>query len=112
MSAPTSAPTDEKQSRPHLFQKGQSGNPAGRQKGIRNKLGEDFLKALQADFEEHGIEVIAQVRAEKPDVYMKVIASVLPKEIELTGDVVITTKEQRDAAAAAFERSAIEARPH
>jgi hypothetical protein len=66
------------------WQPGQSGNPAGRPKGSRNALGEDFLKALHADFKEHGVDVIATVRADKPDQYLKVVASILPKQAEIT----------------------------
>ena len=62
------------------WKEGQSGNPAGRPKGARNKLGEAFVKALQKDFDEHGVAAIQVVRAEKPDQYLKVIASLLPKE--------------------------------
>lgn len=58
------------------------GNP-GRQKGARNKLGEQFLDALQQDFEEHGIAAIHVVRVEKPDQYLKVIASLMPRDINL-----------------------------
>ena len=58
------------------------GNP-GRPKGSRNKLGEDFIAALQADFEEHGVAAIATVRSDKPEHYLKVIASILPKEVNL-----------------------------
>lgn len=61
---------------------GEVRNPHGRPKGSRHKLGEDFLKKLQADFAEHGEEVIKAVRGDKPDQYLKVIASVLPKEID------------------------------
>src|SRR6185437_4393246 len=57
---------------------GQSGNPAGRAKGSRNKLGEAFIEAMHADFMEHGTQVIETVRVEKPDQYLKVIASILP----------------------------------
>jgi hypothetical protein len=64
------------------WQPGQSGNPAGRPKGARSKLGEEFLKAMLADFEQHGAVVISTVREEKPDQYLKVVASILPKEIE------------------------------
>ena len=67
--------------KPHLFKPGQSGNPAGRPKGSRSKLGDEFLKALLADFEAGGIEAIRLTRTEKPSDYGKVIASILPKEI-------------------------------
>lgn len=69
--------------REHAFKPGQIGNPAGRPKGARNKLGEAFVEALQEDFEEHGREAIQKVRAEKPDQYLKVIASLLPKDVNL-----------------------------
>lgn len=55
----------------------------GRPKGSRNKLGEAFLADMLADWEEHGIAVIQTVRAEKPDQYLKVVASVLPKELNV-----------------------------
>lgn len=66
-----------------LWQPGQSGNPAGKPKGARNKLGEAFIEALHDDFNEHGIAAIQTVRAEKPDQYLKVIASLLPKDVNL-----------------------------
>ena len=35
---------------PHRFGPGNNANPAGRPKGSRNKLGEEFICALHADF--------------------------------------------------------------
>ena len=58
------------------------GNP-GRPKGARNKLGEAFIEALHESFQQHGPETIETVRTEKPDQYLKVIASLLPKEMNL-----------------------------
>ena len=55
----------------------------GRPKGSRNKLGEAFLADMLADWEVHGRAVIETVRAEKPDQYLKVVAGVLPKEMNL-----------------------------
>lgn len=55
----------------------------GRPKGSRNKLGEDFLSALQADFEAHGPATIVKVREERPHEYLKVIAGILPKELNV-----------------------------
>ncbi|MGA1803362.1 DUF5681 domain-containing protein [Rhizobium sp. HT1-10] len=62
---------------------GQSGNPAGRARGARNKLGEAFLEAMFADFEANGVAAIVKVRTEKPDQYLKVVASILPRDLNV-----------------------------
>jgi hypothetical protein len=62
------------------FIAGNSGN-GGRPKGSRNKLGEEFVATLQADFMAHGAGVVERVRIEQPAAYLKVIASVIPKEL-------------------------------
>jgi len=65
------------------FKPGQSGNPAGRPKGARSKLSESFLKALSDDFSSNGIEVIEKVRNDRPHEYLKIVAAVLPKQMQL-----------------------------
>ena len=63
---------------------GEVRNPHGRPKGSRNKLGEAFLTAMHEDFQLHGEAVIRKVREERPDQYLKVIASILPREYHVT----------------------------
>src|SRR6516164_3429750 len=63
------------------WQPGQSGNPKGRPIGSRNKLNEKFILALHDDFAKHGPAVIAEVRQKRPEMYLKVIASILPREL-------------------------------
>jgi hypothetical protein len=53
---------------------------AGRKKGSRDKLGRDFFQALSEDFAEHGRGVITIVRNEDPGLYLRIVASTMPKE--------------------------------
>lgn len=66
---------------------GEVRNPNGRPKGSRNKLGEAFLQALHDDFITHGVATIETVRIERPHEYLKVVASLLPKDVNLNHDV-------------------------
>ena len=50
-------------------------------KRTKKTLGDDFLEAVRADFRAHGAGVIAAVRADKPDQYLKIVQSVLPKDL-------------------------------
>ena len=68
--------------------KGQSGNPGGKAKGSRRaKLSEGFIKKLHQDWREHGIEAIQAVRESSPAEYLKLVASVLPKEGYVSGKI-------------------------
>lgn len=71
------------------WQPGQSGNPAGRPRGARHKLGGDFLEALLEDFHSsdeegkiNGIEAIRKARSDEPTQYVKSLIAILPKELE------------------------------
>lgn len=77
----TSENTQEKRRgewlKPYAFK---PGNP-GRPKGSRNKLGEAFIEDLHQAWQQRGSEVIDRVIADKPEQFLKVIASVIPQEI-------------------------------
>ena len=89
------------------FQPGQVANPAGRPKGSKNKLGEAFVAALHEDFQEHGSQVIETVRLEKPDVYLKVIAQIIPKEFTIKTDAFDGISDEQLAAIVAAARASL-----
>lgn len=64
------------------FKPGESGNPGGRP-ASRNRLTTRFINALADDFEAHGEEAIRKCREEKPEAYIKAIAALCPKEVEI-----------------------------
>src|SRR5262249_54109126 len=62
------------------WQLGQSGNPNGGPIGARSRLTEKFILAFHDNFNEHGPSVIERVRKDQPGLYLKIIASLLPRE--------------------------------
>lgn len=99
--------TESTQDKHWLWKQGVSPNPAGRPKGSKNKLGEAFVAALHDDFQEHGVRVIETVRLEKPDVYLKVIAQIIPKEFTIKTDAFDGITDEQLAAIVAAARASL-----
>jgi hypothetical protein len=98
--------------------KGQSGNPAGRPRGSRNRIATSFYDAMADDFSKHGAAAIERVRLEFPAAYVRLAASfalkaeggepIAPEDMsdeELAAIVYGSSKEQRDAAVRAALRA-------
>ena len=83
------------------IQPGVSGNPGGKPVGARNRLQGSFVNALADDFAAHGKQAIIDCRERKPDKYLAVIASLMPKEIEIVRPLDDVTDDQIDAAVTA-----------
>ena len=80
MGSPDAALTGSKQ-RGRPFLPGASGNPNGRPKGTRNKLTETFLDIVVKDFAENGAEAIERVRRDDPVMYLRIVGSLVPREL-------------------------------
>ena len=62
-------------------------NPGrAKQKGARDRLSAAFLTDFAADYDANGKAVIETVRGQDPVAYMRIAASLLPKQIEITED--------------------------
>jgi hypothetical protein len=56
----------------------------GRPAGSRNKITTHLLNVLCKDFQENGESVVRICRIEKPVEYLKIVASLLPKELQVS----------------------------
>lgn len=101
--------TLEQRKGPHRFEPGNEwafkpGNP-GRPRGSRNKLADEFITDLLNDWQQNGKQAIVDMREESPTNYCKVVAAVIPKEVNHT--VEDYDQYSDDELAAEFARIAI-----
>ncbi len=69
----------------------------------KGRLSDAFMADLVADWAAHGAAAIARVRDDKPDVYLKLITSVLPKELNVRlGELEQLSDEELDGRIAAI----------
>jgi hypothetical protein len=85
------------------FQPGVSPNPGGKPVGSRNKLQGDFMRELCEDFAANGRNAIIACRTEKPDAYVKIIASLMPKEFEIKRPLEELSEDELVAGVAALQ---------
>jgi hypothetical protein len=49
----------------------------------RARLSQDFMRAIQEDFATHGRKAVETLRETDPGAYLRVVASLLPKRVEV-----------------------------
>ena len=64
----------------HHDMSGVEANGPGRPRGSRNLLGEEFVAAVYEDWTKHGQAVLAKVRTNSPGSYLRVVASLVPRD--------------------------------
>jgi hypothetical protein len=73
---------NDRDSKTGRFLPGNAGN-GGRKPGQRNKLGEAFIEDLRDAWNEMGAQALRQCAEQEPGTFCKIIASLLPKTIDL-----------------------------
>lgn len=104
MSNPDGNPKIAEAGKATQFQPGNKANPGGKPAGARNRLQGDFMRELAEDFEANGRRAIAACRTEKPEQYVRIIASLMPKELEVKRPLEDLTDDELAAGVAALQR--------
>ena|SRR5215472_6092340 len=63
---------------------GPTPNPLGRKRGTPNKFSRAFLADVAEKWQAHGASVLEEVRRDDPATFLRVCASLVPREILLT----------------------------
>jgi len=86
------------------FKPGQSGNPAGRPKGAKNKLTDAFWSDFAEAWQAHGATALKTVAESDPGKFIAVAASVMPKDVNVNTTITDMTDEQLESRIASLAR--------
>jgi hypothetical protein len=90
------------------FVKGYTANPNGRPRHSRERLSNAFFDELALSFEHKGKKAIAALADKDPATYVRVIASLMPKEIRMDAGPLAELGQQELDALAKAARKAVE----
>ena len=68
-------------SKGHRWKPGQSGNPAGRPVGARQRIAERLLEAIAEKWELHGDSVLDRLAADDPKAFAQIAYGLLPRDV-------------------------------
>jgi hypothetical protein len=66
----------------------------GRKTGSRNRLSENFLADLHAEWKRSGKKVLQRVAETAPETFLRCVATVLPKALEVDGALNVTHRSE------------------
>src|SRR6185437_11397963 len=66
------------------WEKGKSGNPKGKAIGRRDSITNAFLKDLDEEWRENGRQALKDAREQQPALFVKVVASLLPRDVQIS----------------------------
>lgn len=70
--------------------KGKTNNPGGINRTSRQLLTAKFIRTVARDFEEHGEKCLRKLREKDVATYVKVVASLIPKETTLDANIQVS----------------------
>jgi hypothetical protein len=87
------------------FKPGVSGNPHGNRHRTRHLLNQEFMQALLLNFRHEGKRAIEKVARNQPAVYVKILALLVPREmqVEHTNSIKQMSDEELEAAIEALQ---------
>jgi hypothetical protein len=70
--------------RPGTWKPGESGNPAGRPIGARNKFSELFVRDVAATWAKHGSNILEKMAVDEPARFAELCGRLIPRDVQLT----------------------------